>query len=86
MNATEKLRFARQRHSAANKALNAVRAKNMVGLGEAKLVRLGTSTVKVYDQTVDANADERARLCRRSNRLLRIVTMLADRHNLSLAL
>ena len=82
MTPTEKLRFARRRHSAAVRALNAVRHKVIVRLGQPRTV--GSFTV--YDKTVDLNAAERARLCRRANRLLRYVDLIAARHGLSLAL
>ena len=86
MTPTEQLRFARQRYGQTLRALDAVRLRNMVGIGEPKTIRLGSSSIEVYPETFDANAAERARLCRRANRLMRVTKMLAARHNLSLAL
>lgn len=86
MNPTEQLRFARQRYSAAHRALNAVRHKDIVGVGTPRMVRFGSTTTPVWDEVVDRNAAERARLCRRCNRLMRITDMIAQRHGLSLAL
>jgi hypothetical protein len=86
MNATEKLKFARQRYSAAVKALNAVRDKKMIGLGKPRMVNFFGKQVAVYEQKIDLNAAERTRLCRRANRLNRIVYIIAARHNLSLAI
>lgn len=82
MNPNEKLRFARIRHSDVNRALNAVSVKNIVGVGAPRTIGQFT----VYDTTIDLNAAERERLCRRSNRLLRVIDMIASRHGLSLAL
>lgn len=86
MNATEKLKFARQRHSAAVNALNAVRDPKMVGLGKPRMVNFFGKQIAIYEQRIDLNAAERTRLCRRSNRLHRIVYMIAARNNLSLAI
>ena len=86
MTPTEQLRFARQRYGKALRAIDAVRHRNMVGVGEPKIIRLGSSTIEVYPETFDANAAERARLCRRANRLVRVIKMIAARHGLSQAI
>ncbi len=72
-------RFILSRESDAHRILNAHRAPRIVGVGEGREIRLGSSTFTVYETTLDLNKAIRGNACRRANRLRRIRQRLAAR-------